>query len=169
MEKEKYKIEDSIRAILKQLPPQLQLEAEAEQSKARSSARAGDWLARRHRRQNGLELTVVTGSLYLSERDRKTLKPGEILSTEKTDDGSIDVRDLEGHGVGRVINPTPLRYNEFVQGLERCYGRASLSVEFLHLHGEETHSDGVYAWLVVKVRTETADAQRSSEPGTRGF
>jgi hypothetical protein len=146
-------IEEAIATIQRTLPPRLQLEADSEALAAQSTRRAGQWLARQHRDQDGLRMTIVTGSDYLSERDRNSLKTGEILFADKNEGGSIDVRDKDGLGVRRLQNPTPLTYDNFVKCFGQCYGAMPISLEFLSLEGEKTYSETAYAWIAVKVVT----------------
>lgn len=165
------KIEERIATILSTLPPRLQLEAESEQVATVATRQAAEWLARKHEDDKGLQMTVVTGDLYLHERDRHTLVPGEILVTEKDRDGKIDVRDRQGLGVGRLLNSTPLTYFNFVRGFEFCFGNAPVSLEFLCVVGERKGEDGFYAWLDVRVRTQPVLPQRGkrrSSPAAEG-
>ncbi len=148
------RIDGAIARIQRTLPPRLQLETGSGMREERAAERAAQWLESQHRRQRGLRLTVVTGDRYLSERDRKTLKPGEILVTDRNNDQAIDVRDKEGRGVGRLQNTTPMPYDGFVRAMDRCYGETPLSLEFVELHGEEVRKGELYAWLRVKVATE---------------
>jgi hypothetical protein len=147
-------IEDAIETIQRTLPPRLRLEAESEGRLPKSSKRVAAWLARRHRDEGGLRMVVVTGDNYLSERDPKTLREGEILTSDKDRYGGMDVRDEAGLGVGRLMNLTPVPYDAFVAGMKACYDNSPVSLEFLRLKGEETHDDGLYVWLEVRVMTE---------------
>lgn len=148
------RIDQAIETIQRSLPPRLQLETETEDRGVRNR-HAAEWLAKQHRKQNGLEMTVVTGDIYLHERDRKTLVPGEILHTALTEDEAIDVRDEAGKGVGRLTNVSPLNYGEFVKAMKGCYGDGPLELEFIELTGERmSKSEGLFAWIKVRVRTE---------------
>jgi hypothetical protein len=153
MEELRKKIEDSIAMIQRTLPARLQLETEPGMG-AGQLKRTAQWLFNEHRREDGLRMRIVTGDPYRAERSPKTLEPGEALATEKVADGGIDVIDKEGRGVGRLLNRTPLGYDNFAQALDQCYGGAPLCLEFLRVAREQTTDDGYNAWLEVRVTSE---------------
>lgn len=158
-------IEATIQQILLTLPPRLQLEAESDKVTTAHTRRAAEWFAHRHEDESGLRLTVVTGDRYLHDRDHKTLQIGEVLLVERDKEGGLDVKDANGLGVGRLQNPAPLTYDQFADGLDLCYAGVPLSVEVLHLTGEEIRSGQTFAWIHVKVVSEPTyrrDAQKTS-------
>ncbi len=158
-------LEKTIESIQSTLPPRLQLAADSEERTTRSARRMGLWIAKNHRLQNGLPVVIVTGDIYLSERARESLRPGEVLMTDKNKDGSLDVRDEHGLGVGRLTNPTPGEYGGFVKGFEYCYGEIPVSLEVVGLSGERISPSGqLFAWIDAKVVTQPLSRRPSSSP-----
>lgn len=147
-------LNQAIASILETLPAKLQLDTESESPATQVVRRTARSIARRHRAQKGLRLTVFTGGLYLSERDYKTLTPGEILSTEKDKEGGIDVRDGAGLGVGRLLNFTQVDYDSMVSALELCYGSARISLEFMEEGNRYIEGNEETVCLEMRIVTE---------------
>jgi hypothetical protein len=155
-------IDASIAKVQSTLPLGLQLTTDNAAQMPQRLRRPVEWLAREHRRDGGLRMTVVTGDEYLCERNHKTLEAGEVLVTDrKNTDRAIDVRDLEGRGVGRLQNPTPLGYDDFVAALGLCFGDP-LRLEFRQHEGEETRDGKLYAWLAIRLLTDPIAPQKAS-------
>ncbi len=160
VERTRKKLEETIAALQRTLPPRLQLANDSESRMTVPPDRLGRWLARNHRGQNGLPVRIVTGDIYRSERPRETLRVGELLRTDKNEDGSLDVVDEHGLGVGRLTNSTPANYDDFVRGFEYCYGDAPASLEFIGLGKERRFSSGRWsADINAKVVTQPLSRQ----------
>jgi hypothetical protein len=161
-------IESQIKTLVASLPPRLQLEARGVTDPTRQEQHAARWVKRTHEHDNGLRLTVVTGKQYDSERDQNSLSPNEKLTGTKGKDGGIDVLDIQGKTLGRLQNPSPLGYSEFVRAFELCFGPLPIALEFVESLGREKRDDDEYGWFRVKVLAkpileDAQDRKRVSE------
>jgi hypothetical protein len=147
--KEEY-LDSQITKLRAELPPRLALESLADRTKGVGEAHAANWVARQHRHENGLRLTVVSGDAYKHERECSSIKAGEPLHTTKNDRGNLDVLDSDDCLVGRLQNCSPLMYGQFVRAMELCYGDP-ISLQAVAFDGEETRQGTKYSWLTVRV------------------
>jgi hypothetical protein len=118
-----------------------------------------EWIAREHHRYEGFELTIVTGDLYRQERHHESLQAGELVRLVRAAEHSgdaIDAVDSGGAVIGRMQNLSPVSYEEFVAGLEKCYGGFPLSARVVEVNEPEQREDGYYCWVEVKVAREPA-------------
>ena len=121
--------------------------------------RIAEWIAREHRRQNGFTLTIVTGDLYSQERHHARLGEGEILRLIRAKEHparAIDAVDANSAVIGRMQNLSPLSYEDFVAGLDLCYGGFPLSTRVVVVREAEQREDGYYCWIDVKVARHPA-------------
>jgi hypothetical protein len=149
------KLDHEITELVSQLPPQLRLEAKSNRPDRFATFHAGEWLAKRHQKDDGLRLSIVCGGDYACDRDLKNIQPQEALRLCRGERGTLVVQDSTGTKCGRVLNATPLSYDDFVTAMETCYGAPEVSVEFLAI--ERTSDE--FTWYDVRVRTEPRPRQ----------
>jgi hypothetical protein len=159
-ENELRKINNEIGKLRASLPALMQFPGGSDLETLQEMERKARWMAAAHKRRGGLELDVKTGSEYPHERSLSTLVPREVLHSLKDERGALDVADASGATIGRLTNPTPLPYDDFVTAFEMCYGSAFVSLEFLRIHSDYKSTEGEIgndseweAWCEVRVTT----------------
>lgn len=156
-------INEQITKLISTLPSYLKYEALERRELSRNLEFASTWLARKHVDENGLELSVVTGDIYVHERDYMSLQENEILHTVKADGNGIDVADESGALLGRLQNNSPLSYAEFSKAFELCYGNHPVKLTFIEAIEGETRNGEFYGWFYVKVLSTPIAEKKTSK------
>lgn len=156
-------LDKQIAALASMLPVNLQLEARREDQTAAPNEFATDWMAEMHQKQEGLRLEVVSGGQYTSTRNPKLLESSEALFTFRAADEGIDIVDAAGYPIGRVLNNSPLDYDDFRDALFNCYGTQRIPVAFDEVTAEQTETENrpAQVWYQVRVVVEP----RPRDPG----
>lgn len=148
-------LDTKIDSLLSLLPARLQLESRRDDLNTQKKALAiAKFLNEKHSVDNGLELLIQSGGHYgkliKSSSDVNSRKP---LSLKIIPGKAIDIFDKHDMLIGRVLNDTPGTYDLFRKGLELCYGKNILSVEFIGLTESFNKGDSEYSSFRVRVLT----------------
>jgi hypothetical protein len=146
-------IEKQISELSKLIPASLSVEISSELVDDFNPSHAGQWLERQHRDMDGLVLRVVAGGSYIVEGDVSTLTKDNQLFSLREEKG-FNVEDASALLWGRILNPTPLKYDQFVSAIEKCYGTKRLSLEFMEVDRTENRDEELWCWYKVKVVSE---------------
>lgn len=146
-------IESQINELKANLPPILRVATEDEKNKdsEKSLLRVAEWLSGKHSEESGLLIRVVAGEHYSPSITVTDFPPNRQLYIEKVGDRGLDVMDDNGVIWGRVLNPLPIEYDNSAKALEKCYGKAKLSIEFMKILKTYESSGGNYFHYSVKV------------------
>ena len=155
------KIESSIANIESTLPAPLQLDRESDEGRTtRSLGRAIRWIEREGQKPEGPVLTAVTGGIYPSGRDPKSLVLGEPLVAVRLTGGAINVLDEHRRTIGRVINRSGESYDSFASALGFVYGDDPIPVEFLRTTEQRMDEENnTMVWIEVKITAKPVRAR----------
>jgi len=155
------KIESSIANIESTLPAPLQLDRESDEGRTtRSLGRAIRWIEREGQKLEGPVLTAVTGGIYPSGRDPKSLVLGEPLVAVRLTGGAINVLDEHRRTIGRVINRSGESYDSFASALGFVYGDDPIPVEFLRTTEQRMDEENnTMVWIEVKITAKPVRAR----------
>lgn len=155
---EREKINSEISKIKNSLPATIQISRQNYLSTDRMSNYAAEWLSRQHNLMKGLRLDVTTGEAWGDYDAAILLKPGDLLQADDTTNGGIDIINSEKIVVGRVLNNSPMAYDDFREMIKVCYGTANLSLKFSEFQNKSEQEKR--AWYVVTVLNTPIDSNR---------
>jgi hypothetical protein len=159
-------LNEQIAQLRSSLPARLQFVSDSDDALTPADEHAAEWMARQHKRERGLRLTVVTGDQYIHDREFSSVKVGELLQTVKTEGGAFDVADESGNILGRLQNNSPLDYSDFVHTLENCFAASSLQLKVVRIIGSDIRDESFFGWFGVRVLSEAGEKrhrQRSTD------
>lgn len=146
-------LEKRIDALIADLPEELQVEVRSKAQQSHQDRHAARWVADQHEKDGGLVVMAVAGDDYETDRDCASLESGETLTTLKGERGAVEMVDLQGQVVGRLQNPSPLDYYDFVRALDICYGDGPLDLEVLEVLDEERRRGKRFVWFTARIKS----------------
>lgn len=142
-------LDSRIEQLLQSLPANLQIESRRKGDDAYRRRHAADWMKELHERQGGLLLTVIAGGQWRCDGNPKALDENAPLTVGGHD--GVDAFDSAGVIMGRVLNNSPLDYDDFRVALRNCYGNSSLPARFVRQISQRMDKEGLVCWYEVRV------------------
>jgi hypothetical protein len=142
-------LDTRIEKLLQSLPADLQIESRRKADDAYHRRHAAEWMKRLHEQQGGLLLTVIAGGQWRCDGDPKAL--GEHMLLSIVAQNSVDVFDSSGVIMGRVLNNSPLDYDNFRVALCNCYGNPTVDIKFVRQVSQRMDKEGLVCWYEIRV------------------
>lgn len=150
-------IDRQIKELRARLPSGLILPKESFFNSTALEKRTIFWLKNQHNLEKGLILKVASGASYGNYEVPLSLKPREALISRIGGDRGLDVFNMERVLIGRILNGTPFKYEDFVTLMEGCYGTLELKLEFIEI--VETYKKDGYDVVHYAVRVDNSPSK----------
>lgn len=144
-------IDKQIASLTSALPPRLRMDVARETRTPYQKRFAAQWMADRHREQDGLRLRVVAGAQYRCDRDVESVTFQEPLYLDLTAQDGIAVFDSSGLALGRALNNSPQPYREFRDTLAMCYGADRLEARFEKITTRKVNDRAKMVWYQLRI------------------
>ncbi len=111
---------------------------------------------------------IIAGGSWRCDGNPKTLNVDSVMSIICP--ASMEVVDSAGVLMGRVLNNSPLDYDDFRVALCNCYGDSPLPARFVRRVSERMDKEGLVCWYEVQIVAdplkEVTDAQHAKAKNT---